>query len=34
MDSGHHMAEEIPRELAAKISEFLSGSRLRPEEGD
>jgi haloacetate dehalogenase len=29
VESGHHMAEEIPRELAARISDFVSGSRPR-----
>jgi haloacetate dehalogenase len=27
VESGHHMAEEIPRELATRISDFVSGGR-------
>jgi len=33
LESGHHMAEEIPRELAAKISDFVSSVRPRSRSG-
>ena len=33
IDSGHHMAEEAPEELAAELAEFLGAERLISTEG-
>jgi len=32
IESGHHMAEDAPAELAARLVEFLAGIQVRPEQ--